>query len=227
MLKNKYRFILFLALGILLMAKITISKEMKPKTIEKTVPTSFMQAKTMYQVNIFYDPKVAIYADAVIVHRHGRSNSLNSAIKSWQNKNFLVGRMFFADSDAGNIYTAGKWDGVPHPDDIELGAATNKVLCGSRPYMVTTKGWTKYLQEMTKRSLDAGTAAIIPEEPLAHAFAGYSKSFKKLWVEYYKFPWQAQDSSEIGRFLTGQLKAKQYLQLELELLKITQQMLLK
>ena len=223
MLKNKYRFILFLALGILLMAEISISKETTSKTIEKAVPTSFMQAKTIYQVNIFYDPKVAIDADTVIVHRHGRSNSLNSAIKSWQDKNFLVGRMFFVDSDARNIYTAGKWDGVPHPDDIELGVASNKVLCVTRPYIVPTKGWTKYLQEMTKRSLDAGAVAIMPEEPLAHSFAGYSKSFKKLWKEYYKFPWQAQDSSEIGRFLTGQLKAEQYLQLELELLKITQQ----
>ena len=35
MLKNKYRFILFLVLGILLMAEITVSKEMKLKPIEK------------------------------------------------------------------------------------------------------------------------------------------------------------------------------------------------
>ena len=87
MLKNKYRFILFLALGILLMAKITISKEMKPKTIEKTVPTSFMQAKTMYQVNIFYDPKVA--TKEIVDDVYATVNDRNKLIKTHRMINYI------------------------------------------------------------------------------------------------------------------------------------------
>ncbi len=225
MLKNKYRFILFLVLGILLMAKITISKEMKQKTIKKAAPISFMQAKTVFQVNSFYDPRIAIHSDGVIIHRHGDNlETMTDAVKSWDNYIPCVGRMFFADSDAGNAYWTGKWDGTPHPDDREMDAASNIVLCsGVRPYMVPTKGWIKYLEEQTKIALKAGAVAILPEEPLGHVHTGYSKSFKKLWEEYYKFPWQAENSSDIARYLTGQLQGKLYLDLEESLAKTTKE----
>ena len=225
MLKNKYRFGLLLVIGILLMAKTTISKEMKPKKNEKKAPISFMQAKTVFQVNSFYDPRIAIPSDGVIVHRHGDNlETMTKAIKGWKDAIPCVGRMFFADSDAGNAYWTGKWDGTPHPDDREMNAASNIVMCaGVRPYMVPTKRWIKYLEEQTKIALKAGAVAILPEEPLAHAHSGYSKSFKKLWEEYYKFPWQAENSSDIARYLTGQLQGKLYLDLEESLAKTTKE----
>ncbi len=70
-------------------------------------------------------------------------------------------------------------------------------------------------------SLLAGAAAIFPEEPLAHAYSGYSPSFQQLWVQHYGFPWQAQHSSALARFLTAQLKAKLYLDLEASLMQTT------
>ena len=126
--------------------------------------------------------------------------------------------------DGANEYWTGKWDSIAHPNDIELDMQGERVTCGGvRPYMVPTKGWTSYLEDQTKYALDAGATAILPEEPIAHTFAGYSESFKQLWQQHYKFPWQPQHQSPTARFLTSQLKAKLYLQLESDLIKTTQQ----
>ena len=183
----------------------------------------FRQTKTFFQTDVFYSPKIAVQTDALVVHRHiNDPSTLVPSIKSWQDKYSCVGRMFFANSDGGNIYSSGKWDGTNHLDDIETDAATNKLM-GSRPYILPTKSWTSYLEEMTLTSLNAGVTVIMPEEPLAHAYTGYSKSFKKSWEEYYDFPWIAENSSPLGRYLTGKLKAEQFLHLEENLLKTVQQ----
>ena len=218
-LKNRFvkknKTIIFFVLSSLLMTEIVVAKNAKNNC--------FMHAKTIFQTDIFYNPKIAVDVDAVVVHRHIHdASTFVPSMKSWQNKYSCVGRMFFSNSDGGNIYSAGKWDDVPHLDDIEVDAATNK-LTGGRPYIVPTKGWTSYLKEIAIHSLDAGATAILPEEPLGHTYTGYSKSFKKSWEEYYKFPWIGENSSLLGRYLTGQLKSEQFLQLELDLLRTTQQ----
>jgi len=182
----------------------------------------FKAVKTMFQTNEFYDPREAMALDGIIVHRHGVGFSdLVSHIASWEGRGAAVGRMFFADSDAGNAYTSGAWDGTNHADDIETDQGGNPILVGSRPYMVPTSGWTSYLEEQAEMSLLAGAAAIFPEEPLAHAYSGYSPSFQQLWVQHYGFPWQAQHTSALARFLTAQLKAKLYLDLEASLMQTT------
>jgi len=212
---KKNKTLIFFVLSSLLMTEIAIAKNKKTNC--------FMHAKTIFQTDVFYNPKIAVDVDAVIVHRHIHDSiTLADAMKSWQDKYSCVGKMFFANSDGGNIYSAGKWDGIPHLDDIEVDAATNK-LTGGRPYIVPTKGWTTYLEEMTIHSLEVDATAILPEEPLGHTYTGYSKSFKKSWEEYYKFPWMAENSSLLGRYLTGQLKSEQFLRLEEDLLKTVQQ----
>jgi len=128
-----------------------------------------------------------------------------------------VGKMFFANSDGGNIFWPGKWNGANYSNDIEVDSATNKLM-GCRPYILPTKSWISYLEEMTLTSLYAGATVIMPEEPLAHAYTGYSESFKKSWEEYYGFPWIAENSSPLGRYLTGKLKAEQFLHLEKNIL---------
>ena len=211
MLKNKKEIVVFLITGILLTINIALAENKKTNC--------FMQAKTVFQVNNFYDERIAIPADGVIIHRHGDNlDTMTKAISGWSKYIPCVGRMFFADSDAQNAYWTGKWDGKPHPDDRETDAAGNIVMCSDiRPYTVPTKGWISYLNEQVDISLKAGAVAILPEEPLAHAHTGYSKSFKKLWNEYYKFPWQAENSSALGRYLTAQLQGVLYLSLEKEL----------
>ncbi len=184
----------------------------------------FMATKTIFQTDQPYDPKMGIAADGVIVHRHGvEFPDLNSAIASWKERGGTVGRMFFVDSDGRKVYGSGVWDGIDHSDDIEQSKDGKKNICaGVRPYMVPTVGWTSYLVEQAEMSLRAGASAILPEEPLAHADAGYSRGFQQLWEPYYGFPWQAQHSSELARFLTAQLQSKLYLDLEESLLETTQ-----
>lgn len=186
---------------------------------------AFRDCKTFFQTNVPYDPRIAIATDAVVVHRHGDAlENLTRAIKSWQDKGFVAGRMFFADSDATNAYWKGKWDGVPHEDEVERDAAGNVVLCsGVRPYMLPTEGWTRHLEEMTRTSIEAGADAILPEEPLAHTFTGYEAAFKPLFEKRFGMPWQAESSSPEAHFLTCQLKAELYLELERRLALVTRQ----
>ncbi len=183
----------------------------------------FAEAKTIFQTDRPYQPRMGIAVDGVIVHLHnGGMSAARDAIHVWQAEDFCVGRMFFADSDGANEYWNGKWDGADHSGDIEQKAHGEQIICaGVRPYMVPTAGWIRYLQELTEQSLQAGAVAILPEEPLAHAYAGYSESFKQLWAQHYGFPWQAQDSSALARFLTAQLKSKLYFDLEEKLLQTT------
>ncbi|HOB74405.1 MAG TPA: hypothetical protein PKG54_07755 [Phycisphaerae bacterium] len=195
------------------------------KAAEPGKPVPFLQAKTCFQTNSNYDPRLAIAVDAVIVHRHGEATkALTEAIGSWKRKGYTVGRMFFADSDAINVYWTGKWDGTPHPEDVEINAAGQKVLCaGIRPYMLPTEGWTRYLEEMTIQSIEAGADAILPEEPLAHVDTGYEKSFQELWGKRYGRPWMPEKASPEARFLTAQLKNELYAALEARLAEVTRQ----
>lgn len=183
----------------------------------------FLDAKTMFQTNTAYDPRLAIAVDAVVVHRHGeKPESLRRHIASWRQRGCAVGRMFFADSDATNEYWTGKWDGTPHPDEVERNAKDEVVKCaGIRPYMLPTEGWIRYLEQMTLESIDAGADAVLPEEPLAHVFTGYEKAFRTMWERRYGRSWQPESASPEARFLTAQLKNELYLELEQRLASLT------
>jgi len=213
MLENKIKIALLLVLGTVITVNITSAKNGKSNC--------FMQAKTVFQVNSFYDARIAIPSDGVIIHRHGDNlETLTKSFNSWRNFLPCIGRMFFADSDAANKYWTGRWDGKPHHDDREMDAASNIVMCsGVRPYMVPTDGWINYVNSQAELALKAGAVALLPEEPLGHVHTGYSKSFKKLWVKRYKFPWQAENSSALARYLTAQLQGELFLKLEKSLSK--------
>lgn len=191
---------------------------------DQKMPTGrFFQSKTFFQTNTAYDPRLAIAVDAVVVHRHGDGlESLKQSIGSWQERGFVVGRMFFSDSDATNVYWKGKWDGTPHEDEVERDAAGNVVQCsGIRPYMLPTDGWTRHLEEMTRISVQAGADAVLPEEPLAHSFTGYEGAFKPLFERRFGIPWQPESASPEAHFLTCQLKTELYLELEQRLARVT------
>ena len=48
--------------------------------------SDFLQAKTIFQTNRAYEPRIAIAADGVIVHRHGVP--FEGAVESWKQKGF-------------------------------------------------------------------------------------------------------------------------------------------
>jgi len=188
-------------------------------------PVGFNECKTFFQTNSRYDPRIGIATDAVVVHRHGEAlESLRKSIGSWKAQGFVVGRMFFADSDATNAYWKGKWDGVPHEDEVERDAKGRVVLCaGIRPYMLPTEGWMRHLEEMTRFSIEAGADAILPEEPLAHTFTGYEAAFKPMFEKRFGLPWQPESASPEAHFLTCQLKTELYLELEQRLARLTRE----
>jgi len=179
-------------------------------------PQPFMKAKTCFQTNTPYEPRIALAVDSVIVHRHGEDPArLAGMIGSWKQHGYIVGRMFFADSDATNEYWTGKWDGIPHPQEVERDEKGQVRMCaGIRPYMLPTEGWIRYLEEMAVESVNAGADAVLPEEPLAHVDTGYEEMFRKLWVESYGVPWQPENASPEARYLTAQLKTDLYVKLQ-------------
>lgn len=184
-----------------------------------------VEPRTLFQTNNEYDPRIAIPVDGVIVHRHGHSaEDIARVIASWTQQGFAVGRMFFADSDAGNHYTQGRFDGKTHYEDIELDRGGNRILCANvRPYMLPTPGWTEYLKIEVKRAIDGGASAIYPEEPLAHNFTGYEESFKKAWADEYGTAWRGGHESPDAFFKTARLKNKLYIRLEQDLCDYTRQ----
>ncbi len=188
--------------------------------------TRFIDAKTFFQTNKQCTPDLLIPTDAVVVHPHNVMPYNNVEMHdSWKGKIDSIGRMFFSDSDDLNEYTTGKWDGIDHAADIELKADGQPMKCsGIRPYMLATDGWTAYLRDRKViPSLENGIDAILPEEPLGHAFTGYEESFKKLYEEFYDCKWAGQDSSAAAFYRTGYLKALLYNNLETELLNVTKE----
>ncbi len=175
--------------------------------------------KTLFQTNLPYDARVAIPVDGVIVHRHGHGpEDIASTLNSWQAKGYLPQRMFFADSDAGWVYTKGTHDGKLHLEDIELDRQGRQVLCADvRPYMLPTRGWLDYLKTQVRYAIDGGARAIYPEEPLAHNFTGYEASFRPLYEEEYGEPWQGGHQSPDAFYKTCRLKNQLYCDLEQQL----------
>ena len=56
---------------------------------ERERRATFAQAKTVFQTNTAYDPRIALAVDGVIVHRHGEKlEPLRQSIGSWQSRGF-------------------------------------------------------------------------------------------------------------------------------------------
>lgn len=206
---------LSLAFGICFLASAALGQQ-APAT------RPFMKTKTFFQTGRPYSPQMALAVDSVVVHQHAQEPAkVAESISSWKQQGYTVGRMFFADSDAGNTYWTGKWDGVPHPQEVERDEKGEVRMCADiRPYMLPTEGWTRYLEQMVIESINAGADAVLPEEPLAHVDTGYEEAFRQLWIERYGRPWQAEKSSPEARYLTAQLKNELYMKLEERLCRV-------
>lgn len=205
----------------------TASAVPKPNAAPASTPTPpapISVPPTFFQTNVDYDYRIDLKSDFVAVHRHGSSwEEIDKSIASWRLAGYPVYRMFFIGSDAGQYYTGGKFDALPHPGDIEMDANGNPIVLGDRPYMVPTAGWLSYLKEHIRRAIDSGVEGILPEEPLMHSASGYSPAFKAAWQQFYNQPWQAPNSSPEAFFRGSRLKADLYLQAVSELAQFTRQ----
>ncbi len=203
-------------------------KESPAAPRQEPAPSQLPQAPppppTVFQTNSEYDPRLDLKTDLVTVHRHGAPpEEVEKVIRSWKVQGYPVHRMFFIGSDAGGIYTGGKVDGSPHPDDVEMDAEGRPLKLGQRPFMVPTEGWLSYLKQQIRVSIDAGADGIWPEEPLLHAAGGYSPAFKAAWQEAHGTPWQAPHASPETFWKGSRLKADLYLRAVDELLRFTRE----
>lgn len=186
----------------------------------------FLEAKTILQTREQYDPRVHIPVDGVMVHPHNELPHNPAPFHaSWAQKTACVGRMFFSDSDDLNEYWSGKWDGESHEDEVEMKSDGEPMRCSDiRPYLVATDGWINYLyQRKVSPSLDLGTAAIIPEEPIGHTFTGYEKETRRMYEALYGEPWEDPKQSPLVHTRLAEMKARLYYKLESELCTQTKQ----
>jgi len=185
---------------------------------------SFRQAKTFFQTNREYDPRLDIAVDAVVVHPHNTLPHEPEKVQdSWEGTGRPIGRMFFADSDDLNEYWKQDADGKCLSGDVELKKDGTPMLCsGIRPYMVPTDEWIAYLRDRkVQPSLNNGAGAILPEEPLGHTFTGYEESIKMLYKKEYGCDWEDPSTSAEAHYRIARLKALLYNKLEADLGAVT------
>ncbi|MCG3196962.1 MAG: hypothetical protein GHCLOJNM_01443 [bacterium] len=177
---------------------------------EKSAPPI---GKTFFQTNVPFDARIALDVDFVVVHRHG-DPTVGEAMRTWTEAGYPTGRMFFIGSDADRLYTTGKFDGREHPDETEVDRDGKVVECaGVRPYMIPTEGWKAFVCEQIRQGIEAGAVTILPEEPLAHVFAGYGEAFKRIWQTRYGTPWEPPHSSPDNYFKSSKLLSDLYFEL--------------
>jgi hypothetical protein len=178
---------------------------------------------TFFQTNEYFDPRITLDVDFLVVHRHG-DPKVGEAMESWQRAGYKAGRMFFIGSDAGRLYTTGKWDGKEHLDETEVDKNGKPIECGGeRPYMIPTEGWKAFVHEQIKQGIDAGAVCILPEEPLAHVNGGYGGAFKHIWEQRYGKPWEPPDSSPDNYYKSSKLLCDLYFELVEDALAYTKQ----
>ena len=173
--------------------------------------------KTAFQTGSPWKPTTDIRADVAIVYGVSDSEDMTfeQRVQSWRDRgnitHFMTG---IAWGGRYKPYFDGEWDGKPHWDDGQVNRQGDTLWHGvsrSTPYIVPTKSFLNYLKEVhIKRVIDAGIDAIYLEEPEFWAKAGYSKSFKEAWKEYYGFDWQPQHTSAENTYLSNKLKYHLY-----------------
>ncbi len=151
---------------------------------------------TTFQTGGGYQPDHDIKTDAVICYSDDAGR-----IKSWAGKGYFVQTMYGFRTGEDYIKDHAH-EGQTARDGVIL-------TCGPGSYyMVPTRSRIEAAVRFFDNAIDRGSMAVCPEEPEFFTFAGYSDSFKKAWQEYYKEPWQDQESSIEARWKSERLKAK-------------------
>ncbi|HTE19543.1 MAG TPA: hypothetical protein VK689_14335, partial [Armatimonadota bacterium] len=171
-----------------------------------------------------YDARIDLKTDIVVVGRHGAPwEETDRAALSWRAAGYPIHRKFSVGSDVGALYSGGKADGRPHPDEIDRDAAGAAIMLGDRTAMVPTPGWLAYSKEQIRRAIDAGAAGVWPDEAVLNAAGGYSPAFKAAWAEAYGSPWQPPHESSANYFRASRIKADLTLRAVDELLRFTRE----
>ncbi|MHB0999135.1 MAG: hypothetical protein ACYC27_07805 [Armatimonadota bacterium] len=152
------------------------------------------QPHTSFQTPTGYLPENDIRTDSVIIYR-----STKPEYDSWKEKGYDTQTMY--GFRTGDDYIK------DYADEGQTTADGTILTCGPGSYyMVPAKRRVDAALAYFREAIDSGSTAVIPEEPEFFSQAGYSGSFKKEWLDYYKEPWQDQSSSIEARWKSEQLK---------------------
>jgi hypothetical protein len=164
---------------------------------------------TSFQIDQPWSAAVDVRSDIVMLY--GIGDDFLTRAASWQGKGYNV--QFMTGIAWGNYqpYFEGKFDGRPHPEDIQLERNGTRIMHGPTvPYVVPSQHYLDYMKTQVKRAIDFGVTAIYLEEPEFWARGGYSETFKKEWQDYYHFPWMPQHESPEATYLSSKLKYQLY-----------------
>lgn len=206
------RTISFRGLGIIMAAgSLWLSMGLKAQHTNKKTQNA-TGAKTSFQIADPWDARYDVRSDIVMVYGiNDAGGHFEQRVKGWREKGYNV--QFMTGSAWGQYkdYFLGHYDGKEHFDEGQTMKNQEIIWHGHNvPYIVPTQNYLGYLKTHIKRAIDAGVTAIYLEEPEFWARAGYSPAFKKEWLDYYKFPWQPQDSSAEATYLSSKLKYHLY-----------------
>lgn len=166
--------------------------------------------RTTFQTGAAYEPRLDLQTDAVIVYSDDPAR-----INGWRQAGYLIQTMGgfrdyapYAEANPGSVQT--RKNGEPMQ------------IQGSF-YLAPTEDRKQRQLDYYRRAVDAGSQAVVPEEPEYWAQAGYEEFFKTAWQQAYNIPWQPPHESILNRWRADQLKANLMMQMVHDILSDTQQ----
>lgn len=164
------------------------------------------QERTGVQEASDYGTSWDVQSDFVMVYGF---HNLKERVKKWKKRGYVIHLMTGVSWGHYMDYLYGKYDGIDHHDEGQMGKERDFSHGVDVPYMVPSNSFAHYLADNLKGAVDAGVEAIHLEEPEFWVGAGYSDAFKREWEIYYKEPWQDPQSSCDAQYRASKLK--QYL----------------
>lgn len=168
--------------------------------------------RTIYQQSAGYDPRYDLKTDGVMVY--GVDDATVAGYSQWSERSGSVLQMMTGIAWGHyQDFLGGKWDGVDHWDDAQVGGRENPILhAGDKtvPYLNPSIAFCDYLTQRLKKTVDLGVETLYLEEPEFWAFSGYGASFQREWRIFYGGEWERPDSSCDALFKANRLKAHLY-----------------
>ena len=168
------------------------------------------EERTGIQESGHIQPEIDFGQDFVCVY--GAGGDMPQRVKEYRDRGYEVHLMTgIAWGDYAD-FLDGRWDGETHYDTVQRsrdGSVTGAFSHASG-YMVPTIAYTKYLTEKLKKAVDAGVSAIHVEEPEFLNDGGYSESFRREYLLFYREPWTPPHESVDAHYKTARLKAYLY-----------------
>lgn len=165
----------------------------------------YCQEKTSLQTHFKWSPKIDIRSDIAIIY--GMDATFAKRQTSWKIRGYNTQFMTAMSWGEYQNYFQGKFDGSYHKNEIQMDQKGNYIMHGKNtPYLVPDDSFVTYMKSLVRRAIRDRVSAIYIEEPEFFARAGYSKTFRKAWKQFYGKPWKNPDSSPEAWYRSSLLK---------------------